>query len=148
MTYPITNTPSLPPNTIVPQNENLYIPYFTSLYQSVASAVNSKDVNFFPMGITDTAANIVNLPNFGSYTVCVSGATSGMPCIVVALCKASNAASGTIAVLTSQAGTVAPWLAATLTVTSTATNYQIAHSVVTTPIPTTGKFNIRIIGTQ
>lgn len=96
------------------------------------------------MAISNTAASIQNLPNFGSYIICVSGSTTGMPCTTAALCKASNAASGSISVLTSQAGTAAPWIGATLTITSTSTNFQIAHSVAAT----TGTFNIRFIGTQ
>jgi hypothetical protein len=144
MSFPITNLPSLPPNTIVPQDDNLFISYLNRLYEDIAFTVNNKDTIYFPIPVTNAVTNITNLPTFGSYIVCVSGESSGLPCTTVALCKASSAASGTVAVLTSQAGTAAPWIGATVTISSAATNYQINHSVAAT----TGNFNIRIIGTQ
>jgi|GEM_PF-3462127 hypothetical protein len=141
---PNVQRPTLPPNTIVPENKDLFIPYLNQLYQDIAYAVNSKDDTFFTTAITNTPSNIGNLANAGSFLVSVSGSTSGMPCLTIALNKASNAAAGSIAVLGSQAGTYGVWAGSTLTVTSTATNFQIAHSVAST----TGNFNIRIIGTQ
>lgn len=136
--------PKLPPTTIVPESEDLFIPYLNRLYEDIAQNVNSKDSNFFPIAITSAATNIANLPNFGSYIVCVSGQVSGLPSLTAALNKNSATLAGVINVLGSQAGTVAPFAAATLTITSTATNFQINHSVA----GTTGNFNIRIIGTQ
>jgi hypothetical protein len=136
--------PLLPPNTIVPQDDSLFISYFNRLYEDIAFAVNNKDASYFEIPITNTAVNIPNIANFGAFIVCVSGATTGLPCITAALSKASSAAIGDVFPLNFQAGTVAPWVAATLTISSTATNFQIAHSVAAT----TGNFNIRIIGTQ
>lgn len=136
--------PTLPPNTIVPVNEDFFVPYLTNLYQDIAYAVNSKDPNFYPMAITNTATNILNVPNFGAFIICVSGSTTGLPTLTASLTKASASGAGVIAVLGSQVGTIAPWVAATLTITSTGTNFQINHSVAAT----TGNFNIRIIGTQ
>lgn len=144
MTFPRINFPPLPPNTIVPQDSDLFIPYLNRLYEDIAFAVNSKDNNFFPFSITNTSADIPNLPNFGAFIICVSGASSGLPTITASLCKAASGGAGSIAVLGSQAGAVAPWVAATLTITSTATNFQINHSVA----GVTGNFNIKIIGTQ
>lgn len=139
--------PSLPPNTIVPESDSLFIPYMNRLYEDIAFTVNNKEAKFFPIPVTNTATNIPNLPNFGSFIVCVSGVISTLPSIVVALCKSDSTAAGTVAVLTSQAGTGATWAGINLTVTSTATNYQIAHNLVTVPI-TTGNFSIRIVTTQ
>jgi len=136
--------PSLPTSTIVPQDKDLFISYFNRLYEDIANTVNFKDNDFYPMAITNTPTNIVDLPNFGAFIICVSGVTTGLPTITASLCKASATAAGSIAVLGSQAGTLAPWSGATLTITSTATNFQINHSVAAT----SGNFNIRIIGTQ
>lgn len=134
---------SLPPNTIVPTNDDLFIPYLTQLYEDIASVVNSKDYNFYPMAITSTAQNLLNVPNYGAFIICVSGIASNLPTITASLCKASNTVSGNVAVLGLQAGT-GDWAANTLTITSTSTNFQIKHN--RTGI--TGNFNIRIIGTQ
>ena len=144
MTFPVIEQPSLPPNTIVPENNALFIPYLNRLYEDIAFTVNNKDDDYFQIAITDVASNIPNLPNFGSFIICVSGSVTGLPTITASLTKASASSAGVIVVLGSQAGTTAPWVAATLTITSTATNFQINHSVAAT----TGNFNIRIIGTQ
>jgi len=143
MTFPIIKLPSLPPNTIVPENDSLFIPYLNRLYEDIAFAVNNKDNIFFQIPITDTAADIPNLPNFGAYIVCVSGTDSTLPTLTASLCKADATASGSVAVLGSQVGTGA-WAGNALTITSTATNFQIAHN----RAGVTGNFNIRIMGTQ
>lgn len=147
MTFPTIVLPYLPPNTVIPQDPNLFISYLNRLYEDIAFAVNYKDFIYFPMAITDTATSITNLPTFGSFIICVSGSSSGLPCLTASLCKASSSAIGVIDNIGFQAGTASPFAAATLTITSTSTNFQIAHSVVTSPV-TTGNFNIRIIGTQ
>lgn len=135
--------PLLPPNTIVPVNDDLFIPYLTQLYEDIATAVNSKDPKFYPMAITDVAQNILNVPKYGAFIICVSGVDSTLPTITASLCKADSTAAGSIATLGSQVGTGA-WAGNALTITSTATNFQIAHDRAST----TGNFNIRIIGTQ
>ncbi len=141
---PIVSQGVLPTSTIVPRgNEDIFITYLTRLYEDIASAVNGKDVLFFSSPITSTATNIPNLANFGSFVVSVSGSTSTLPTIVVALTKADSGASGTIAVLGFQVGTGA-WAGNALTITSTTTNFQIKHN----RTGVTGNFNIRIIGTQ
>lgn len=151
MSFPVIERPFLPSNTVIPEDPNLFISYLNNIYEQIAFAANQKDWIYYPISITNTAANITNIPNFGSYIVCVSGAdivypatNSGLPCIVAALSKASVSSAGVVAVITSQAGNIAPWVAATLTISSTATNFQIAHSLAAT----TGNFNIRVIGTQ
>lgn len=135
--------PILPPNTIVPTNEDLFVPYLNRLYEDIASAVNSKDPNFYPMAITSTAQNILNVPHFGAFLICVSGVDQTLPTITASLCKASASASGSIAVLGSQVGT-GSWAANQLIISSTATNFQIRHN----RTGVTANFNIRIIGTQ
>jgi hypothetical protein len=141
---PLIELPSVAPNTIVPTNEDLFNPYFIQLYEEIAFAVNAKDFNFYPIPITSTASNIPNVANFGSFIIAISGTTSGMPTLTVSCVKADSSVAGTVNVIGSQAGTIAPWVAATLTVSSTATNFQINHSVA----GVTGSFNIRIVGTQ
>jgi hypothetical protein len=134
----------LPPNTDIPKDEELFIDYLNRLYEDIAYAVNERDFIYFPMAITNTASPIINLPNFGAYIICVSGVNSGLPTITASLCKSAVGGAGVINVLGSQAGTVAPFAAATLTITSSATNFLINHSVAAT----SGNFNIRVIGTQ
>ena len=150
MSFPQINQPQLTPNTIVPENKELYIPYFNQVYEDIASAVNSKDSNFFTAPISDTPTNIPNMPNFGSFIICVSGEESTVvpdsspPTITSALCKSSATAAGSAPfTLNSQVGTGA-WAGNALTITATATNFQIAHD----RAGVTGNFNIKIIGTQ
>jgi hypothetical protein len=143
MTFPIVQQPTLPPNTIVPEDKSLYISYFNQLYQDIAFAVNERDNTEFPFAITSTAQNIPNLPNFGAFIICVSGSNTTLPTLTASLCKADATAAGSIATLGSQVGTSA-WAGNALTITSTATNFQIAHN----RAGVTGNFNIRIIGTQ
>lgn len=134
----------LPPNTIVPDRWDLFIPYFNRLYEDIAYSMNFKTEKYFPFSITNSPQNIIFIPQFGSYLICVSGIDEGLPCITASLCKASQNSAGTIAVLGSQAGNIAPWSGSTLTITSTATNFQIRHSV----SGQIGDFNVQIIGTQ
>lgn len=152
MTFPRILLPSLPPNTIVPQDDVLFIAYLNRLYEDIAFTVNNKDTIFFPIAITSTAADIPNLPNFGAFIICVSGqeqdtstatGTGYQPTLTSSLCKADATAAGSIAVLGSQVGT-GSWAGNALTITSTATNFQIAHN----RAGVTGNFNIRFIGTQ
>ena len=133
----------LPPNTIIPYNEDLFVPYLTRLYEDIASAVNGRDFIFYPTAITSTAQNILNVPSFGAFIICVSGADSTLPTITASLCKAAATAAGSVTALGSQVGTGA-WAGNALTITSTATFFQIAHD----RAGVTGNFNIRIIGTQ
>lgn len=143
MTFPAYEFPFLPTTTIVPEDDSLFIPYFNRTYEEIAFAVNEKDNDFYPIVISSTAQNIVNLPNFGAYIVCVSGADSTLPTLTASLCKADATAAGSVAVLGSQVGTVA-WAGNALTITATATNFQIAHN----RAGVSANFNIRIIGTQ
>lgn len=143
MSFPVINLSPLPPNTIVPEDEDLFLPYLNRLYEDIAFAVNARDNSYFPIPITDTASNISNIPNFGAFILCVSGEDSTLPTLNVSLCKASATVAGSIAVLGSQVGTAA-WAGNALTVTSTATNFQIAHN----RAGVSGNFNIRILGTQ
>lgn len=153
MTFPRINLSPLPPNTIVPEDEDLFIPYLNRLYEDISFAVNERDASYFPIPITSTASDIPNIPNFGAFVLCVSGESSEkdgsgnpigwLPTLTVSLCKSDATAAGSIAVLGSQAGT-GTWAANTLTVTSTDTNFRIAHN----RVGKTGNFNIRILGTQ
>lgn len=137
------NQPSLPPNTIVPEDDFLFIPYLNRLYEDIAFTVNNKDNTFFQIPISSTAEDIPNLPNFGAYLVCVSGTDTSLPTLTASLCKASSTNAGSIASLGSQVGTGA-WAGNSLTITSTSTNFQIKHD----RTGVTGNFNIRIVGTQ
>ncbi len=149
---PIASQGVLPQTTIIPNDDKLFNPYFSRTYEALAQTINAKDGTYFTIPIRSTAANIPNVANFGSFLMAISGQSyakdgSWPPCLTIALCKASDAVSGVVTPITSQAGqggVGTTWVGATLTVTSTATNFQIAHSV----SGVTGNFNIRIIGTQ
>lgn len=143
MTFPVYDFPVLPTTTVVPQNEDLMAPFLTTMYEDIASSVNMKDDIYFPMAITSTAQNIINVPNFGSFIIAVSGVSSTLPTLTASLCKADATASGSVAALGHQAGTGA-WAGFVLTITSTATNFQIAHN----NTGVSGNFNLRLIGTQ
>lgn len=145
MTTPFNNIiPGVvPPSTIVPSNKDLFIPYLTRVYEDLATAINNKDNIYYQIAVTDTAANIPNVPNFGAFIICVSGTDSSLPTKTASLCKASATASGSITGIGAQVGTGA-WAGNTIIITSTATNFQIRHD----RAGVTGNFNIRIIGTQ
>lgn len=142
MTTPF-GLPYVYPSTIVPQNWDLFIPYFNRLYEQMAQTINNKDNNFYTMGITSTAQNILQVPLFGAFLICVSGQNSTLPTIVATLNKADSAAPGSAIQLDFQPGTGA-WAGNILIITSTATNFQIRHD----RTGVTGTFNIRLIGTQ
>ena len=134
---------TLPPNTVVPTNDDLFVPYLTRLYEDIAFAVNSKDTSYYPMAITSTAQNILNLPSFGAFIVCISGSEETLPTITASLCKASKAAAGSVTGIGSQVGT-GNWAGFALTITAAAGAFQVSHNRANV----TGNFNIRIIGTQ
>lgn len=135
--------PNAPPSTIVPENWDLFVPYFTRIYEDFSLTINSKDNIYYPMAITSSAQNIIILPNFGAYIICVSGVNSTLPTITASLCKSDATATGSVTPLGSQVGT-GTWAGNSLTISSTATNFQIAHD----NTGVTGNFNIRFIGTQ
>lgn len=143
MTFPVIKRPSLPPQTIVPVSEDLFIAYLNRLYEDIAFTVNEKDYTFFPTSISSVASDIPNLPNFGAFIICISGSDSTLPTLTASLCKADATAAGSVTPLGTQVGT-GSWGANALTITTTPTNFQIAHD----RTGVVGNFNIRIIGTQ
>lgn len=143
MSFPQIIRSSLPPNTIVPKDEDLFIEYLNRLYEDIAFTVNQKDDTFYPFPISSTAADIANVPNFGAFIISISGTDSTLPTLTAALCKSDAGAAGTVVSLNSQAGT-GVWAGINLTITSTATNFQVAHNLA----GVTANFNIRVIGTQ
>lgn len=149
MSFPNIELPYLPPNTIVPMpvdQEDLFVQYFNRLYEDIAFALNMRDFIAYPIPITDVAQNIPNIPNFGSFLVCVAGVDSDQPTGIWTLCKSDSSAAGTMGAtnpLCSQAG-AGDWALNVLTITSTATNFQIAHDRANF----TANFKIRILGTQ
>jgi len=143
MTIPTNPTfNELPGNTIIPMLDTpeIFIQYLNRLYEDIAFAVNNKDNIAFEMPISDLATNIVTLPRFGSFMIAVAGTTNTLPTGIWALCKSDTRVAGVIAPLTFQAGTT-DWAGNVLTVTSTLTNFQIAHN----RAGVTGNFSIRII---
>lgn len=137
---------NLPPLTVIPHpvdDTDNFLQWLNRFYEEIALVVNPRVVPYSTIQISSTAANIPNLPTFGSYLIAVSGVYSTQPTGVWALCKADSTASGAIAVLESQVGTGA-WAGFALTITSTATNFQIAHN----NTGVTDFFNISVLGTQ
>ena len=143
MSMPNFQTTPLPTTTTVPEEDDQFISYFNKTYADLAYAINSKDTNFYPIAITSSAQNIPAMPNFGAFIVCVSGVNSTLPTLTASCCKADSTASGSVTALGSQVGTGA-WAGNALTITSTATNFQIHHN----RSGVSGNFNIKIIGTQ
>jgi hypothetical protein len=146
MSFPKVSLPFLPPNTIVPsptEQEDIFIQYFNRLYEDIAFAVNQKDFQFFTIEISDIAQNIPNIDNFGAFIVAVSGVDSTQPVKTWSLVKSTIENAGVINILGTQPGS-GDWAGKNLTITSTATNFQIAHDRANI----SANFNIRIIGTQ
>lgn len=135
--------PFVYPSTIAPTNWELFIPYFTRFYEQIASTVNNKDNIAFTMPISDIPADIINVPQFGAFIICVSGLDSTLPTLTASLCKSDSSAAGAITMIGFDVGTGA-WLGNALTITSTPTRFQIAHD----RVGVTGGFSIRVIGTQ
>ena len=142
------NFNELPGNTIVPdlEPEDVFIQYLTRIYEDIAFAVNNKDNVSFVIPISNIAADIPNVSQFGAFLLCVSGVEDTLPTAIWALCKSNEDAAGTgfVTALTTQAGTgtAGVWLGVTLAITSTATNFQIRHTGTLT-----GNFSIRIVST-
>lgn len=150
MTFPVVELSPLPPNTVVPIDESLFVPYLNRLYEDVAFSVNERDNSAFAIEITDTPAAITNVPNYGAFIVCVAAApvlpplvNGTLPTLTASLCKSSIGVAGQVVVLGSQVGSGA-WAGINLTITSSATNFLIAHN----NAGISGDFNIRICGTQ
>jgi len=149
MTFPIILLPVLPTFTIVPSpldEEDTFLQYMMRQYEDIAFAVNARDFNYFTIPISDVAANIPNLPNFGSFMILVSGIASTQPTGIWVACKSTSTVAGTLGAtnpLVSQVGS-GTWAGINLTITAGANNFQIAHNLANT----TADFSIRIVGTQ
>lgn len=138
--------PYIPPKTIFPSpsDEDLFVPFMNRFYELFANVINQKDWRYFTMPIGSTASNIPNMATFGAFLLCVSGESDGMPTGVWALSKSTSTIAGEgLTPLSFQEGSVGDWAGILLTVTSTASNYQIAHNAA----GIIGNFNFRFIGT-
>jgi hypothetical protein len=144
----------LPTTTIVPSphdDEAEFIQYFNRTYEDIAFAVNNKDNISFTIPVSNGGTLIPNLPNFGAYLLCASGTITGMPSYVWALCQNNANAIGTSTEILKQVGSITPWSAATLTITSVQQQnnlyaFQINHSI-SSPANVIGNFSIRYITT-
>ena len=149
MTFPISSFKDLPPLTIVPDpvdDKENFIQYFNRLYEQMAFVINERMTPYYAIPISNTPTNIPNLPQFGAFLVMVSGIDSSQPVKTWSLVKSDMGVAGIINILGTQSGT-GIWAGIDLTITSTATNFQIAHNLVTVPV-TIAIFNIAVIGTQ
>lgn len=157
MTETFYERPYLPTTTVVPWPEDrvTFVQYLNRLYEDIATAVNERDFVYFTIPITGTATEIPNLPRDGAYMICISGeepyinpttgATEYLPTGTWAVAKSSPLAAGAINALQLQAGVgvAGSWNGVNLAITSSATNFLVAHSGTVT-----GNFNIKYIGTQ
>ena len=112
-----------------------------SNYNNVIDSLVRKKIFSFEMPIDNTARNIQFLPQTGSFIILVQGTEDGMPTLTSVCSKVTVGGAGAIANLGSQAGSAGTWNAITLAITSTATNFQIAHT-----LAQSGDFLITIIG--
>jgi len=145
MSYPQDEREILATNINMPRDYESFDDWFQDLYLDMSRSINSRILNYFPMAITDTAQDIRNLPNYGSFLIMVSGIDDTLPCLSATLNKSSSSLAGAIANLGNQAGSAGgAWAGNVLTITSTTTNFQIRHN----RAGVTGNFNVQIIGTQ
>ena len=149
--------PDLPQTIIWPTNPD-DIPWFMMrLYEQMTQAINNKDFGPFQMAIGTSATPIQNIPDSGSFILCISGE----PIVTGttfnywrtkswAITKTSPTANGVATLIGEQAGTGTLIASdytisyATLSSNSTSTFVHIRHNVPNV----TGSFNIRIIGTK
>ena len=112
--FPLVELSPLPDNTIVPEDDALFIPYLNRLYEDIAFAVNERDNGSFVISISSVPVSITNMPNLGAFIFAASGipdgptppavSTATAPTITASLCKSSALAAGQVVVLGSQAG--------------------------------------------
>ena len=146
MTYPIQTFADIPTTTICPdpvEDTQNFIQYINRIYEEIAFAINARVIPYYTINISTTAMNIPNLATFGSFFVAVSGIYSSQPTGCWALVKSTSTSAGSVNTLRTQAGS-GEWSGINLTITSTATNFQIAHNLSNV----TDTFNISVFGTQ
>lgn len=163
MSVPLVQRPYLLNTTIVPntQDLNTFLQFLTRLYEDIAFAVNQRDFIQFTMSVPPPAAagpppileqQIPNLAFFGSFVICISGESPGMPCATYAVNKADIFQAGVYTPLSAQAGNVAPWVGINVTLQDgtpyTSGEIPITISNTSAAPLLTGNFNLRIIGTQ
>jgi len=112
-----------------------------SNYNSIVDSLVRKKIFSFEMPIDNTARDIPFVPQSGAFLILVQGIDDGMPAYTAACSKVAVAAAGSISALDSQAGSGATWNTITLAITSTATNFQIAHTKAAS-----GDFLVTVIG--
>jgi len=107
----------------------------------IVDSLRRKKVFTTELQIDNTARDIPFLPTNGAFLILVQGVDNEMPTLISACTKVDVGVAGAIANLGSQNGTGATWNTAALTISSTATNFQIAHS-----LAQTGDFLITVVG--
>ncbi len=146
MTLPDVPFANLPPLTIVPHpvddTEN-FMQWMNRFYEEIGFVANARVYPYYTINISDVATDIPNLPQFGAFLVMVSGIASTQPVKTWSLVKSTETAAGIVNFLGTQAGS-GIWAGINLTITSTATNFQISHNLA----GVTATFNISVMGTQ
>jgi len=87
-------------------------------------SLNNKKATFIEIMVSDAAERIPNMPEYGSFLLCVQGSASTMPGSIYACC--SNGTAGSVASLASQAGTD-DWAANVVTIAASGANFTILH---------------------
>ena len=135
---------AFPKTTIIPDGKEELKIWMNEFYQDVANSIETPEDLLFETSITSTATDMPNVPSYGSFMVVISGVESSLPTYSAVLNKSDKAVAGSIAALGSQAGT-GTWAGVNLSITSTAGNYQVAHSGAAS---LEGKFIINVSGTR
>jgi len=145
------NFNELPGNTIVPDLDppDVFIQYFTRLYEDIAFAVNNKDNVAFTFTISNKRVDIPNLPPFGAVFLVISGVDNTQPCGIWALSRSDNRLPGTQSEIANENGTDA-WAGKSILISTdnpapgtvnVLRNFQIRHD----RTDVTANFNLRIV---
>lgn len=132
---PLTRQMPLPEQNITSKNPNDLVALFklqkktwTDRDIEIADVVNKKIDKAEPITITSTPTNIRVIPQRGAFIVTVYGVKDQRPTLIAALVKSDEGVAGTITGVASQTTAIGAWSGVSLVITSTATNFQIAHS--------------------
>lgn len=137
---------NLAPLTVIPnpvEQTEQFIQWANRFYEEAAFCLNARVIPFYKIQITDSPTDIPNLPNFGSFIICVSGVASTQPAAIWGVAKSTDNVIGQISTIEFDFGT-GDWIGNSLVMTTTATNFQIEHD----RAGVTGVFNISVFGTQ
>lgn len=136
--------PWLNQDTIVPEDPKELTIWLTKFYEDVKDAIANQQDLFYIVSVTSTATDLPFVPSYGSFIILVSGVENTFPCASALANKSTKDAGGAAAIIGSDTGT-GDWAGVDIAISSTATNFQIAHNGAAT---LSGTFIVRVIGTR